>query len=301
MSLTHLNRRHMMYGLGAAGLSLAKGAFAGPTTEQPARRILEGFQPCRFGQVHYRFQKPAVKSSKVPLLCLHASPGSSIVYLDFIAQMGTDRLTIAADTPGYGLSDHPPKPSTIGDFVDAMCDLLDGLGVKRIDLLGNHTSSATAVELAVRRPDLVRRVVLHSALMFTPEDRSAYRAKMANVTPPDLDTALSRMPERWRALRKLRPEWSEERAWAMLWETNRDPMHVGWGYAASFDYDFAPAFMRLKQPVLVLNPKDELFDITARARNLLPNAQVKDLPWSSGSFAAHCAEVADETRRFLDG
>jgi pimeloyl-ACP methyl ester carboxylesterase len=301
MSLNQVSRRHMLCGLGAAGLGFSKPGFANSLAKRPALRILEGFEPGRFGQVHYRFQKPLAKSHKVPLLCLHASPGSSIVYLDFLAQMGTDRLAIAADTPGYGLSDHTPNPPTIGDFADAMCDLLDGLGLTRIDLLGNHTSSATAVELAIRRPDLVRRVVIHSALMFTPEDRNAYRAKMANVAPPDLETALSRLPERWRALRKIRPEWSEERAWAMLWETSRDPMHVGWGYTASFDYDFAPAFMQLQQPALVLNPKDELFEITSRARGLNPKAQVKDLPWSSGSFAAHCGDLASEVRRFLDG
>ncbi len=44
--------------------------------------------------------------------------------------------------------------------------------------------------------------------------------------------------------------------------------------------------MELKQPVLVLNPIDELHDITAWARSLLPNAQVMERPRQSGPFDA---------------
>jgi pimeloyl-ACP methyl ester carboxylesterase len=304
VTLPSVSRRQLAIGM-AGGAFLALGALAkaqgvaGPA--QGGARIRQGFQPSRFGEVHYRQVQPAAPSAKVPLLCLHASPGSSIIYLDFLAHIGTDRLVIAADTPGYGLSDRPPTPSTIADFAGAMADLLDGLGLKQVDVLGNHTSSATAVELARQRPGLVRRMVLHSALMFTPQDRAAYRAKMANIAPPDLETALAAMPDRWRALRKARPEWSEERAWAMLWETSHDPMHVGWGYTASFDYDFAAGLAQIRQPILILNPQDELHDITARARSLMPNAQMQDLPWASGSFGIHSAEVAARMRNYLDG
>nr|WP_281397098.1 alpha/beta fold hydrolase [Sphingobium boeckii] len=263
--------------------------------------MLNGYQPCRFGQVHYRFAQPQKASGKLPFLCLHASPGSSRGYMDFLPMMGTDRLAIAADTPGYGLSDRPPAPSTIGDFAAAMGDLVDAMGLKRIDLLGNHTSSATALELARQRPRLVRKIILNSALMFTPEDLVKMKAGVANVAASDLEAAAARIPENWKAFRKFRPDMNEERAWLLFWEMNRDPMHLDWGYAASFDYDFAKTLVQITQPILILNPNDVLFAITSRARAVVPNGRVLDLPWTGGTFGVHAAEVAALARDFLDG
>jgi pimeloyl-ACP methyl ester carboxylesterase len=235
------------------------------------------------------------------LLCLHASPSSSLTYSDFLPLIGTDRWAIAADTPGYGLSDRPSAPSTIADFAAAMGDLVDGLGVKKIDVLGNHTSTSTALELARQRPGLVRRIVLNSALMYTPEDRARLTAKAAEKAPLSLDAAAARLPETWQSFRKFRPDMSEDSAWEMFWEMNRDPAHADWGYAASYDYDFAATLRQLRQPILILNPKDVLFEFTSRARNVVPNARVVDVPWSGGTFNVHAGEVARLARDFLDG
>jgi pimeloyl-ACP methyl ester carboxylesterase len=299
-----LNRRQLTLGLTASGLALACEAIARPLPAAPRRAVptvLRGLQPCRFGQVHYRFIQPATASEKVPLLCLHASPGSSLVYADFLPAIGTDRTVFAADTPGYGLSDRPTAPSTIADFAGAMGDLIAALGLKQVDVLGNHTSSATAVELARQQPGVVRRIVLHSALMFTGQDRAAYRAKLPDIVPPDHDTAAKRLPDLWQKFAKMRAEQGDERAWARFWEMNRDPVHIGWGYAASFEYDFAKTLVQLAQPTLILNPRDELFAITARANGVMRNGRVLDLPWTGGTFGVHVAEVATLVRDFLDG
>lgn len=41
------------------------------------------------------------------MLCRHASSGSGIGFANFLAEMDKDRLAIAADNPGFGLSDQP--------------------------------------------------------------------------------------------------------------------------------------------------------------------------------------------------
>lgn len=304
MTAPSLNRRQLVLGVAAAGFALATDAVAAPArvlAPSGTKVLLDGFQPCRFGQVHYRYVQPAAATGKLPLLCLHASPSSSLTYSDFLPLIGTDRLAIAADTPGYGLSDRPPTRSTIADFAAAMGDLIDAMGHKKIDVLGNHTSTATALELARQRPGLVRKIVLNSAMMYTPEDRVRMRAGVANVAAADMEAAAARLPENWRNFRKFRPDMTEDQAWQMFWEMNRDPTHSDWGYTASFDYDFAKTLVQLKQPILILNPKDVLFDITSRARNVLPNARVLDVPWSGGTFNIHAAEVATLVRDFLDG
>jgi pimeloyl-ACP methyl ester carboxylesterase len=214
--------------------------------------------------------------------------------------MGTDRLAIAPDTPGYGLSDRPAAPATIEDYAAAMSDLCDGLGLEKIDLMGNHTSSSTAVELARQRPNLVRKIVINSALMYTPEDRARYRATMPSRAPATREAAAAAMPELWKYLRALRSDLSEEDAWALFWDMNRDPTHRAWGYAASFEYDFEKALAQTRQPILILNTHDELFEITARAEGVIPNARIQELKWESGTFTVHAEEVAAIIRAFMD-
>lgn len=255
----------------------------------------------RFGAVHYRYGGAGRTSGRTPVLCLHASPGSGMGFTNFIREMGKDRLTIAADNPGFGLSDRPPHPSTIPDFAGAMSDLIDQLGLKQIDLVGSHTGSATAVELARQRPDAVRRIVLHSALMFTPQEIAGYKARLEGSVPETLDAASDRLPGLWRKFDRFRRELGEAAAWQLFWEMNRDPTHSGWGHDAAFAYDFAATLQKLRVPILVLNPKEGLSPITARARGLAANVNVLDLPFGDGLFSGHADEIVPIIRSHFDG
>ncbi len=294
--------------LGAAGLALAAAA---PSQAAPApapapakaenAAIVRGYQPCRFGQVHYRSVEPKGGRRRTPVLFLHASPNCSLTYDRLLPVMGADRLAIAADTPGHGLSDRPPTQPSIADFAAAMGDLVDALGLKQIDVFGNHTGSATAVELARQRPDQVRRVVISSALMFTPQELAGYREGVAKRAAPTLDEHISSLSEGWTRHRKIWSHLGEDLAWILFWDVHRDVMHNTWGYNAVFAYDFPQAMAQIRQPLLVLNPKDDLHEVTARARPLIRNGKVLDLPdWTTGVLQIHAREVGAIVRDFLD-
>lgn len=301
MTHAQINRRQSLL-LGVAGAGLVMGGAQAATTAKgantpaglagPTGTMLHSMQPCRFGSIHYRYVKPVKASGKPPLLCLHASPGSSTVFSRLLPLIGADRLTIAADNPGFGLSDRPPTPSTIPDFAGAMGDLLDSLGLEQVDLVGSHTGSATAVELARQRPKAVRRIVLHAAPMFTPQEIADYKAKQAGSFSASLDEAAARMPDLWNRFAKTRTDLGDEAAWQLFVEMNRDPLHLSWGSDAALAYEFADNLRQLRHPILVLNPQESLTAITARARGIAPNVEVMDLPWAGGLFSAHAAEVA---------
>lgn len=300
MTGTRIDRRQFFGRAGAAGLA-GVGALAMPGLALGATgRVRRGFQDCRFGQIHYRYTEPVAGKGHLPLVCLHASPGSGITYARFLPLMGTDRQVIAPDTPGYGLSDPPPTRSTIGDFAAATIELIEALGLKKIDLLGNHTSSATAVELALRRPDLVRRIVLNSALLFTPEEAQQMRKSTQAREATTFDEAADKVPQGWRQIRGGRMDLSDEEAWAFYWEVTRNPVRSNWGYYAAFDYDFAAALPRIEQPMLVLSPDDVLRAPTQRAQGRMRHGRVMELPWKQGTFGEHAADVAAIMRRFLD-
>ncbi len=70
------------------------------------------------------------------------------------------RCVYVPDLPGFGLSDKPPAVLDVGEHAEATAALLDTLGVARAAILGNSFGSQVAVELAVRRPDLVAALIL---------------------------------------------------------------------------------------------------------------------------------------------
>ena len=77
----------------------------------------------------------------------------------------TIRRVMAMDTPGYGRSDPPPEPQPMIELAGTAADALDALGYGAngqgaVDVIGYHTGTFIASELAVIRPDLVRRLVL---------------------------------------------------------------------------------------------------------------------------------------------
>jgi pimeloyl-ACP methyl ester carboxylesterase len=71
------------------------------------------------------------------------------------------RLT-ALDNRGAGRSPLPPEDFTVGGFADDAAALLRALGVSSAHVAGFSGGSATAQELALRHPELVRSLVLVS-------------------------------------------------------------------------------------------------------------------------------------------
>lgn len=115
--------------------------------------IVEAEPPRRL-VIRWRHQNkpelPPGRSARPPLLCLHPSPLSGLVYDRWLVEIGRDRLALAPDTPGYGSSAAPPQPPAIGDYADAMHRFIDEIGLREVDLMGYHTGSLTSVEFARR-------------------------------------------------------------------------------------------------------------------------------------------------------
>jgi pimeloyl-ACP methyl ester carboxylesterase len=67
---------------------------------------------------------------------------------------------IAFDNRGAGRTAMPSVPVTVGAMADDAAAVLDGLGIRSAHVAGFSGGSIAAQELALRRPDLVRSLVL---------------------------------------------------------------------------------------------------------------------------------------------
>jgi pimeloyl-ACP methyl ester carboxylesterase len=64
------------------------------------------------------------------------------------------------DLPGFGLSEHPARAFDTGQHATALAAWMDAEQLTAASVLGNSFGCQVAVELAVRRPDLVAALVL---------------------------------------------------------------------------------------------------------------------------------------------
>ena len=287
---------------GALSLAVA-GAIAALLKPLRARsadgvRVRRGYSRGRFGQIHYRIAKPQGEPGQAPLLCLHSSPNSGRIYETFLRSIGTDRTAVAADTPGYGDSDPPPEAPTISDYATAMGDLIDAMAFESVDVIGYHTGSLTSVELALQRPEQVRRVIMISAPVFTEEELEANRAEFA---PVQLTKDGSHLEKAWSShVYWAMPGWTLDHVATQFPDALRRPAISWWGFNAAFSYPLAEKLPQVRQPLLVLNPEDDLHAQTQRAKTLLANGRIHDLPaWGHGFLDIHTEQAAGLVRDFL--
>jgi pimeloyl-ACP methyl ester carboxylesterase len=73
-----------------------------------------------------------------------------------------------------------------------------------------------------------------------------------------------------------------------------------WGFRAAFAYNLTDTLPQIDQPILVLNPEDDLWEHTPRAKEFLKNGTIHNLPgWTHGHLDAHTKEMASIVREFL--
>jgi pimeloyl-ACP methyl ester carboxylesterase len=221
------------------------------------------------------------------------------VFRALLAELGQQRSVYAPDLPGCGESDAPASPPTIADYAAAVGDLLDTLRLRQVDLLGYQSGSLAAAELAVARPDQVRRVILASVPVFDAKERETYNSR---PWPARAREDGGHLVEEWQRIRRSRgvnaplSRLSEDLGTAL-----RAGESAAWGPAAAANYPAGERLPLLRQPTLVLRPKDEFWDMTARADGLLSEARRVDLEGHNGGlFDTGAADVARYAREFLD-
>ncbi|MSO65383.1 MAG: alpha/beta hydrolase [Alphaproteobacteria bacterium] len=264
--------------------------------------VRRAYRDARFGQIHYRIARPA-DAGRVPLLCFHLSPNSGRVYARWLAEMGHDRVAVAPDTPGFGESDAPATAPTIADYAAAMGDLLDHLGFAQVDLMGYHTGSLTSLELAQQRPEQIRRVVLVSLPLYTPTELEVRYRSVGTPAAAAIAADGSHLQRAWDLFLggkdKRAPIVFVQREVA---ESLRGGKTAWWGHHAAFTYPLRDSLPRVKQPLLLLCPGDDLWTVTHRAEGLLANGRLHELPdCAHGMLDVHTAAIAAVVRSFLDG
>lgn len=94
------------------------------------------------------------------VLLLHGVPFTHRSFAAVVPAIAARRRVLAVDLPGFGESDKPRKPLGPGYYARWVTALLDALELPRAHLVGNSMGGRIALEVALRTPERVERVVL---------------------------------------------------------------------------------------------------------------------------------------------
>jgi len=263
------------------------------------------YAPGPYGQVHARAAAPALgDGGKRPLVCFHTSPLSGAEFEMFMGEMAKDRLVLAPDTPGFGASERPLRPQSIGQYAAALADAVEASGLiekgRPFDILGTHTGAAFAAELASTRPRSINRAVLAGAPLFSDEARTAMLALYGHPNPIFSDPDY--VPRTFSAQVLADSPLSHERRFELFLDSMRSGTQSWWAPQAVMSYRLDEALRQIRLPTLFLVTKDVLAANTREAAALTPGSTVADLEGETDSayWDLQAALIARTVRAFLD-
>ena len=191
---------------GRAAAVLAAGVVAGAVTAAVRyRRDLEVAQrrlatvgrhvvSTRFGEVEY-----AESGTGDPLLLSHGIFHGCDGGLTSVQDTVVDRRVIVPSRFGY-LGSSLPGGASAADQAEAFVDLLDHLGLARVDVMAISAGTSAAVHLALRHPQRVRHLVLSSG---------NFPGSGTAQAPPDWATVFYSDPAMWLMKMLARPMFAQ--------------------------------------------------------------------------------------------
>lgn len=215
--------------------------------------------------------------SGLPLLLLHMSPRSGRMYHPVMNLL--ERPSAAPDRPGFGYSDAFTGEPTIERYAKATLEVVDELGWDRFDVIGTHTGSVEAIELARLAPSRVRTIGLVSIPAYTPQEIAPRLEGVAYPRPrPTSDGShLLGMWQRRSAIRA--PDADPTFLHALFVDELLSMRGAHSAYRAVLDYPTLERVAAITHPIVAFVPRDDLWTQTVRAVPHLPaGSTVVELP-----------------------
>jgi pimeloyl-ACP methyl ester carboxylesterase len=272
-----------------------------PLPQPAAIHVRRSYAECRYGQIHLWTAYPSGGGfdERTPIVCLHHSGGSGRLFAPMLKELGNDRSIYAPDLPGHGSSDAAASKAAVADLAGAIGDFLDSLRLRQVDIFGYQLGAAIAAELAIARPQQIRRVMLWGVPAYSAQDRVTLLQNPAALGTRDDGSDVA---EEWRRTLERRGPGVPTAALADEFADRlRSGLNGVRALAAALDYAPSERLPLIKQPTLVLRLKDEFWDQAPRVRGALSNGSLLDLAdYGQGFLSAAPNRFASAAREFLD-
>jgi pimeloyl-ACP methyl ester carboxylesterase len=164
------------------------GAFAAAGAEQDVdstmkKEFKSGYAPVNGLKIYYEIH--SVADGKNPLVLLHG--GGDTIQTSFghvLPALARTRQVIAFEQQGYGhTADIADRPFSFEQSADDTAALLEYVHVDHADILGFSNGGTIALQVAIRHPSVVRKLVVVSAFFSRDGGDPPFWESMKNAQP----------------------------------------------------------------------------------------------------------------------
>lgn len=153
------------------------------TTQIPFQK---GYSPVNGINMYYE-----IHGEGLPLVLIHG--GGSTIESSFgrlIPQLAGQRKVIAMELQAHGRSSDRDAPESFEQDADDVAALLHNLGLDKADILGYSNGGNTAMQIAIRHPGLVNKLIVTSSFYKREALPAGFFDMMANATLGDMPEIL---------------------------------------------------------------------------------------------------------------
>jgi pimeloyl-ACP methyl ester carboxylesterase len=117
-----------------------------------------GYAPVNGLNMYYE-----IHGSGQPLVLLHGAYMTIDAMGEVVPELAKTRQVIAVELQGHGRTADVDRPLSYEQMADDTAALLRHLGVEQADIFGFSTGGGVALQIAIRHPEVVRKLVVASA------------------------------------------------------------------------------------------------------------------------------------------
>ena len=234
----------------------------------------------RYTDIGGRRVRVRVQGEGPPILLINGLGGNVATWSPLLAELkGFEVITF--DAPGVGRSQSPRRPYTIDLIADIAGQVAEAVGHEQVDVLGYSLGGAVAQRLALKRPEVVRRLVLVSSSCGAGAIPGALRALLAVTTPArHYSKSGYRVAMNLIDLAPAEKESAcvEEQTAVLHREAAPSPLGYALQMTAFSTFHSLPWLHRVEHPTLILTGTDDRLVPMANSAVLaayLPNARLR--------------------------
>lgn len=151
----------------------------GPSFSQQKQNAKSGYASINGLKMYYE-----VHGKGEPMILLHGAYQSvDKMMRGIIAEYATTRQVIAFEFQGHGRTNDIERDITYENLADDANQLLEHLRLKNVDVFAFSMGSSVALQLAVRHPEKVRRMILLSGAYSDAGFQPSYKPIIPQISP----------------------------------------------------------------------------------------------------------------------
>jgi len=225
--------RKRLVATSAAGIILATSSLALAQAD-PTNSVKSGYAPVNGLKMYYE-----IHGSGEPLILLHGGVGATEMFNDILPSLSGNHRVIAVDLQAHGRTADIDRPLSYEAMADDMAALIHYLGIQKAEVMGYSLGGGVALRTAIQHPDLVRKLVVVSAVFKRDGWYPEIVAAMAQSSP--LTAEQAKQSPMYEVYARIAPRPQD---WPVLFTKLGDLLRK--------DYDWSSEVAAIKAPTLLV-------------------------------------------------